>query len=134
MVKYRIHIVIIVIVGLYLASKFLFQGVESQFLHNYFTDLLFVPLLGLSGLLVVQLIKQDTSLRISAWQIVVLVISVSLYFEWYLPNYSKNKLWYTMDVFDCLMYLIGGGIFLLLQRVLVKPTSEYSQNEKTHFG
>ena len=133
MVKYRIHTTILIIIGLYWLSKLISNHIYNTFIFNYFTDLLFVPFISFIGLLGVHVIKRDVTLKISIGQIAILVIACSLYFEWFLPNYSVNKLWYTSDLWDCLMYIIGGAIFLILQRVIVKPTLIYSQSEKTHY-
>lgn len=132
MVKYRVHITILMITFLYWLNKLLADQVDSLFFSNHFSDLLFIPLVSFIGLLGVQTIKRDKSLQISVWQIVILVLLSSLYFEWYLPSYSANKNWYTSDLFDCIMYLTGGGLFLLLQRVIIKPTLKSSQSEKMH--
>jgi len=125
MAEYRIHIVVLLIISLYTVSKVFFQGVENQFLHNHFADFLFVPFLAFSGLLGVQILKRDKTLRISAWQVMLLVLFSSLYFEWYLPTYSENKSWYTSDIYDCLMYVFGGIAFLVLQQMM--------QTQKNHF-
>ena len=132
MVKYRVHIAILCIAFLYCTKKLLSVQIDSLFFSNHFTDLLFIPLVSFIGLLVVQALKRDKSLRISIGQTAILVVLSSLYFEWYLPSYSANKNWYTSDLLDCIMYLIGGGMFLLLQRIIVKPTLKSSQSEKKH--
>jgi hypothetical protein len=88
---------------------------ETGWLRWYLTDLLFVPAMSTFALIGVRWIKKDSSIRI-AWRHVFLqVLIVSFYFEWYLPSYDSK---YTADSWDVVMYIIGGFVFLWLQKRL----------------
>ncbi len=87
-----------------------------SFIRYYFTDLLFVPTMCLFALFFVRLLKRDQKLTISLPLIFVQILLVSLYFEWYLPNYRSHIHPYTSDAWDVLMYVLGGLIFWRLQK------------------
>ena len=132
MAKYKKHIVILIIVCLYWMGKFFSAQINSPLFANHFTDLLFIPFLAFIGLLGVQTIKRDKTIHIGFGKIVILVALSSFYFEWYLPHYSANSFLYTADILDCLMYGVGGVLFLFLQRRLVKPISKSSRTAQKH--
>lgn len=86
------------------------------FIRFYLTDLLFIPTMGFFALIFVRILKRDVTIKITAPSLFIQVLLVSIYFEWYLPNYSSTSHWYTSDFIDVLMYVFGGFIFLWMQR------------------
>ncbi|MCR9174250.1 MAG: hypothetical protein NXI10_17265 [bacterium] len=84
-------------------------------LRWYLTDLLFVPAMCIFGLILVRRIKNDADIQIPWYSVLLQVIAVSLYFEWYLPNQDVK---YTSDPIDVAMYALGGVAFLLVQKRL----------------
>lgn len=88
---------------------------ETGLLRWYLTDLLFVPAMCAFGLIAVRMIRRDWSLHLAWWHVLVQVVLVSFYFEFYLP---KNHPQYTADWWDVVMYFLGGIIFLLVQKRL----------------
>ena len=102
---------------LYLIVRYLRATVTElpDFVRFHLTDLLFVPAMSLFALIFVRYIKRDINLTIPFYYVLVQVIIISIYFEWYLPNFSVNLDWYTPDLMDIVMYSLGGVIFLILQ-------------------
>jgi len=86
------------------------------FFRNHFTDLLFVPVQLIAALWITRMIRRDRQLRISAIWVVLQVILVSVWFEWYMPNYGgiRSQL-FTADLTDVAMYVLGGVGFLWFQ-------------------
>lgn len=120
MVKYKAHIYFLLIMCCYFGVRLIRLEFEDlpHFVRFYLTDLLFVPAMALFALIAVRFFKRNPELKISPILVFVQVILVSIYFEWYLPNYSTKEHWYTADAWDILMYAIGGVAFLGLQRAL----------------
>lgn len=119
MAKFKAHINFVFIMLLYLIARYLRVGLDDapDFIRYHFTDLLFIPAMGLFALIFVRFIKRDRTITIPWFYVLIQVVLVSLYFEWYLPNYSAKGLeWYTPDMIDVSMYFLGGGFFLLIQR------------------
>lgn len=88
---------------------------DRGLIRYYLTDLLFVPAMCTFGLIGVRLIKKSKDLTISWIHVLIQVVFVSWYFEWYLPsNYEV----YTSDIWDVVMYFTGGALFLLIQKWL----------------
>lgn len=103
---------------LYFITRYLrteYPGLPSFFKYQ-FTDLLFVPTMCIFALMVVRWLKRDQTITISIGLVALQVILVSYYFEVYLPNYKSHIHPYTFDVWDMVMYVLGGFFFLLLQR------------------
>ena len=102
----------------YMAVRYLRARVSGipDFVRFYLTDLLFVPAMCLFALVIVRFLKRDSTLKISFPLVFAQVGIVALFFEWYLPFYSGRQDWYTSDMLDIVMYVIGGGVFLGLQR------------------
>lgn len=91
-------------------------SINSDFLNYYLTDLLFVPAMCFFSLSIIRWIKKDETIEIKPWMVLTQVIFVSIYFEWYLPNYKNNSHTYTADLFDVAMYFLGGFLFILMQK------------------
>ncbi len=123
MAKYRPHIVF----GLVMITYFLIRFIRSRFediphfVRYYLTDLLFVPAMCLFALIILRFLKRNATLTIPWFAVLIQVILVSLYFEWYLPMNPPEGHIHVADLFDCLMYVIGGIGFLILQPHLASP-------------
>jgi hypothetical protein len=116
MAKYRAHLYFASIMMLYFIIRWIrWQFDTSAFVEYYFTDLLFVPAMGLFALIFVRLIKRDREAVIPIGAILFQTALISAYFEWYLPFHS-GKSGHTSDYIDIVMYFIGAGIFIWLQR------------------
>jgi branched-subunit amino acid transport protein len=108
------------LMGIYFLARYLRVHYDQlpPFFKHQFTDLLFVPVMCILALFFVRVFKRDHTIDISPWLVLLQVVLVSLYFEWYLPKYQSHVHPYTTDNWDVLMYFFGGGIFLILQRYL----------------
>ena len=116
MVKYRAPLVFLGIMILYFVIRFIrAHFVTPDFIEFYFTDLLFVPAMGVFSLIFVRLIKREPEAVIPIGAVLFQTLLISAYFEWYLPFYS-GKYGHTSDLIDVVMYILGGGLFILLQR------------------
>lgn len=105
------------VMTIYFLIRYLRTAISlPDFFRFHFTDLLFVPAMALFALIILRFIKKDEKLTIPFWTIFLQVVLVSFYFEFYLPNYQSHVHPYTSDPFDVLMYFVGGGMFVLLQR------------------
>jgi len=83
-----------------------------SFFSYYFADLLCMPLLLSYALLFMRWFRGEPDLRLSAAMIVTGVAYVSLVFEWVLPHFFRR---YTGDVWDVVMYGIGGVLYYCFQ-------------------
>jgi hypothetical protein len=86
------------------------------FIKYYLTDLLFVPTMCLFALIIIRFLKRDNTITISPALIFTQIVLVSIYFEWYLPKYKSHIHPYTSDLWDVLMYILGGFLFWRLQK------------------
>lgn len=77
----------------------------------YLIDLIAVPVIGNLSLVFYRVLLKKKSARLSNWHIALMVLSLSLVFEWYMP---KHNLRYTADIWDIAMYTFGGLFFSLL--------------------
>ena len=118
MVRYRPHIYFVAIMISYFLVRYIRIDLETpgHFVEYYLTDLLFVPAMSLFALILVRAIKRDPQITISALLVFIQVVLISLYFEWYLPSRTA----YTADLIDVVMYLLGGILFLLIQKRLAR--------------
>jgi len=115
MAKHRDISLFLGLMGLYFLVRWAYIFGTTGFLRWYLTDLLFVPAMCIFGLILIRRLKNDPSIRIPWYSVLLQVTVVSIYFEWYLP--SKN-LQYTSDPIDIIMYVLGGIAFLVIQRKL----------------
>lgn len=117
MVKFRPHIYFVAIMFFYFLVRYIRIDADSpaHFVEFYLTDLLFVPAMSLFALIFVRMLKRDATIKISPLLVFIQVVLVSIYFELYLPKMTS----YVSDPIDVLMYVLGGFIFLLLQRTTV---------------
>lgn len=115
MVKSRAILFFVSLMALYFLVRWAYVFGDRGILRYYLTDLLFVPAMCTFGLIGVRILKRDKFLFLEWWHVLTQVILVSWYFEWYLP---KSNPIYTGDLWDVVMYFLGGIIFLGIQRKL----------------
>ncbi len=100
---------------LYFLVRWAYIFGTTGILRWYLTDLLFVPAMCMFALILIRRLKNDRLIRIPWYYVLLQVVAVSAYFEWYLPNQDAK---YTSDPIDIVMYFAGGFIFLIAQRKL----------------
>ncbi|MDG1331587.1 MAG: hypothetical protein P8P74_04610 [Crocinitomicaceae bacterium] len=117
MAKYRAHIAFVFIMSTYFLIRYLRSTISElpDFIRFHLTDLLFVPAMSLFALIVIRYIRKDRAIKIHWFAVLVQVVLVSIYFEWYLPNNSPEGHIHISDLIDCLMYAVGGVVFILAQ-------------------
>lgn len=76
----------------------------------------------LFALIVLRFLRREPTLTIHWLAVLAQVGIVSIYFEWYLPTYPPEGHIHVADPIDCLMYLLGGIAFILIQPFLTKKT------------
>ena len=76
--------------------------------HCYLDDLLCFPIVLTLGLAAYRAVIPEY--RLTGWHIWPLVLTYSVYFEWYLPSRSGI---YTSDILDVVMYACGAVLFQL---------------------
>lgn len=89
------------------------RGIYIPFVHSYLDDLLVVPIM-LGGILVFQqqITYRNPAYVFSVGHVVVMVLMLSWYFEWYAPGRKDN---HYGDPWDVLAYTIGGVFFYIYQ-------------------
>ena len=102
----------------YFVARYARSNIDNlpDFFKFQFTDLLFIPTVSTFALIFVRLFKRDNSITISTWLIAFLVVLMSVYFEWYLPTFKSHIHPYTSDWIDIVMYVLGGAMFLFVQK------------------
>jgi FtsH-binding integral membrane protein len=108
---------LLVLTALYAMTKWLnvYTNDIHPFFRNHFPDLLFIPTQMTICLIVLRFLKQSYTLLIPIALVFVLTILMAILFEWYLPVY-KNSIYQTADIVDAVMYLVGAGLFLFIQK------------------
>ena len=107
---------------LYFIVKYVQPFIDNTFIDGYFTDLLFVPAMSLFALIGVRFIKRDNTITIPLHLILLQTLLVGMYFELYLPTQEAITGNYTSDPIDVLMYILGGGLFFVLQRQFLRSS------------
>jgi len=85
-----------------------------SFFKNHFTDLLFVPTMCLFSLIILRFLKNDPSITIPWYGVVMQTVLISYYFEIHLPSQPGNP--YVADFFDVIFYFLGAIFYIILQR------------------
>lgn len=84
-----------------------------NFINFYVNDFLIIPIVLTICLFVLQKTKDDKNYKISTYLILYLCGLYALIFEYFLPKFHER---YTADIYDVLMYFLGGLVFHLLQK------------------
>ena len=113
--RYPFLVFLLALYVVHLVLKFGRVPVPPFFSH-YFADLLCMPLLLSSTVLFMRWVRADASLYLSGAMILVASLYVSLVFECVLPLFFQR---YTADVWDVVMYGVGGGLFYVFQKRLL---------------
>ncbi|TKB96043.1 hypothetical protein [Pedobacter cryophilus] len=77
----------------------------------YLIDLIAVPIIGNLSLAFYRFILKNQLARLSFWHIAFIVLSLIVVFEWYMPKSNSR---YSADIFDVVMYILGGLFFGLV--------------------
>jgi len=111
-----IYLGLILLAGLYKVAEFSFGSVP--YLNSYFEDLMALPLLLKSSLLVVQYSNQLWStLVLDKTEIIAITLIFSTYFEAILPYFDLR---FTADPLDVPCYFIGAWFYsIFLNKSLV---------------
>lgn len=115
MKRYLFLCFLLVLYVVHLVLKFGRVPVPTFFSH-YFADLLCMPLLLSGAVLFMRWLRADAGLYLNGAMILVASLYVSLVFEYVLPLFFQR---YTADVWDVVMYGVGGGLFGVFQKRLV---------------
>jgi len=91
---------------LYLMNKIGY--VFPDLIQFYLSDLLAVPVVATLGMWFMRSILHQKNLILLRWQVVFIVLSFGVLFEWLFPVWIKR---YTSDPIDVAMYIIGGIFF-----------------------
>jgi hypothetical protein len=96
-------------------------------IQSFALDLIVVPILANLGLWLLRIIYKNNNTKLSYWHLLYLIVSLSLVFEYYLPQQKKR---YTQDYWDILMYVVGALFFLLkmnTQKTMVQKNNQLNQ-------
>ena len=80
-----------------------------NFIQFYVLDIIAVPVLANLGLWFWRFILQDNTRLLNFWQLIFIVLSVSIIFEVVMPTIKPNR--YSADVFDVVSYVFGAMFF-----------------------
>ena len=97
------------------------------FLHSYFEDIIALPIILKSSLLIINRgFKRFKSYRIALIDVVIITVGFSFYYEWLLPKLDSR---FSSDIYDVLCYFLGMVIFLFY---LNRPTIQaHEQSSKS---
>lgn len=104
---------------LQLVLKFSKTTVPSWYI-SYFSDFLCMPLLLFYALWFLRKIKKSSALILSWKMIFFAWIYVSIVFELLLPKFAHK---FTADIFDVLVYGLGGLLYFVFQKQVIGSNS-----------
>jgi hypothetical protein len=85
----------------------------------YTLDLIAVPVLANLGLWFLRFLLQDDHLKMKPWQLLFIVLIVSIFFEVLMPIYNSKR--YSADILDVFCYIFGGLFFwLVMNKAIAK--------------
>ncbi len=85
-----------------------------HWINGHLTDLICLPIVLLTCLALVRILKRDSTIEIKPWLIALICVEYGLIFEWILPQKSPI---YIADWIDVVMYFLGGLIFFFIQPI-----------------
>jgi hypothetical protein len=106
------------LVCLYIINKLTILWIDNipLFFKNYFSDLLFLPIVLIICLTVIRYIKKETVLKLNFFMVLALTLFYSWFFEIYAPKYYPHQIG---DSIDIVMYFLGALIFLVYQKYFI---------------
>jgi len=100
---------------LYLLSLFSkFYRPADCWVNNYLADFLCIPIVLYISRGVIRWIKKRRKFQFSLIQVLFAIVYFSILFEFIFPQFSDR---YTSDYIDILMYLAGGGLYVLISKI-----------------
>lgn len=111
--KLHIYVVLSLLIFIGFQSAEYLEIPMPVWVTSYLKDFLSIPIIATICLHVVWWMKKDKGIRLNTFVILSLVALYSVYFEWYLPQYSSR---HTGDFGDVICYSLGGCIFYFLQK------------------
>ena len=107
------RVVFFVLLGLYLISLwYKFYIPQNSWVNHYQADFLCMPIVLMIAEKSIQILKRNSTFKLSLLQIGVGAIYFSVLFELVLPALNEK---YTQDPKDVLMYFLGAGLFTIIQ-------------------
>lgn len=113
--------------ALFLVYKTYETEIESNLLTFYFEDLIALPIILKTALLLIQSISKSWRFyRISLRDLLIITLLFSLYYEGILPILSEN---FTADWLDLVCYFIGSASFyLILNTPMIQIKTEHENH------
>lgn len=116
----NVYIFSVICFSLFLLNLLLLQNFKMpQFFSSYFNDLLCLPVVLGTCLLLIRQFSKKKQLNISLFSCLSLAALYSVYFEIYLPEVTER---YTADPVDALLYFMGAFIFYFLQEKSIQDS------------
>lgn len=88
------------------------------FIDCYLNDILSTPILFQLSLVTLALLQKRPPHALNGYQLIFGWLWISLHFEWLFPMIKSSV---TSDWLDVLAYLVGTGIFYLIQKQMFSP-------------
>ncbi|GFD76000.1 hypothetical protein KUL156_07850 [Alteromonas sp. KUL156] len=95
---------------IYIAQKLIIK--LPTLVNNYVNDFLIIPIILTICLYILRWSKNNKHYQIPLGVMVYICALYSFFFEFIIPKYMER---YTADIFDVILYFIGGFVFLILQ-------------------
>jgi len=109
----------IVFIIIYGANQFFMKPADNSFLNFYLNDMLAVPIVLNLVLISFKMLYSSTNIYLGIDKIIFTVIYISILFEITLPYFFKR---FVGDWLDVLMYIIGGFIYFIFQKIELKQS------------
>jgi hypothetical protein len=93
------------------------------FIDCYLNDVLSTPILFQLSLVTLALLQKRAPRGLNGYQLLFGWVWISIHFEWLFPLLKSNV---TSDWLDVLAYLIGTGIFYIIQKQMFSPVINHA--------
>ena len=107
----------IVFIIIYGANQFFMKPANNSFLNFYLNDMLAVPIVLNLVLISFKMLYSSTNIYLGIDKIIFTVVYISILFELILPHFFTR---YSSDWIDVVMYIIGGFIYFIFQKIELK--------------
>jgi len=107
----------IVFIIIYGANQFFMKPANNSFLNFYLNDMLAVPIVLNLVLISFKMLYSSTNIYLGIDKIIFTVVYISILFELILPHFFTK---YSSDWIDVVMYIIGGFIYFIFQKIELK--------------